>query len=121
MSSMPSEAEREAEHFAASPEHWSRPGAVLAGAEASAYGRSVLESAGVDLDALSRRVGRPHLGEQGTPGQRSPRVNVSLTPEIARQLDRLTSDGRTRSDIVRDALAAYLAAHGNTAPTIPTP
>ena len=112
---MTSEAERDAQAFVDAPGSWSRPAAVLAGAEAAAYGRTMLEDAGVDLEALARRVGRPHLGAPGTPGKRSPRVNVALTPELARQLDLLATEGRTRSDIVRDALVTYLAAQGGIA------
>ena len=48
--------------FASDPTQWGEPEEVLTGESAAAHGRSVLESAGVDVDELDRRMGRPRLG-----------------------------------------------------------
>lgn len=53
----PNEAELQA--FAADPTKWGKPKRVLTGAAAAAHGRAVLEAAGVDVDELDRRMGRP--------------------------------------------------------------
>lgn len=96
------------EDLAAGLDAWDSTARVLKGDAAAAHGRAMLEAAGVDLEQLARRVGRPHLSGDSAPGMRSPRVNVALPPDLAQRLDQLASDGRTRSQIVRDALAAYL-------------
>lgn len=83
------------------------------GADAATHGRSLLEAAGVDVAAVERRVGRPRIGgKPGRKGERSARVNVAVTDAQAAIIDRLAGQGRTRSDIVREALDEYLAARG---------
>ncbi len=92
------------------------PGAmILRGADAAAAGRAALEAAGVDLDALEARIakgGRPRL--DGAPtgvGERAPRVNVSIPSTIEDLLiERIATTGRSKSELVRDALEAYLTA-----------
>lgn len=52
-----------------------------------------------------RRVGRPSLGSSGA----SPRVGFRTTPELYRAAKRRASDeGRTVSDVAREALARYV-------------
>lgn len=76
-----------------------------------AHSRALLEAAGVDVEAVERRVGRPRIGgKAGRKGERSARVNVAVTDAQVAIIDRLAGDGRTRSDIVREALDEYLAA-----------
>ncbi|MFI8526283.1 ribbon-helix-helix protein, CopG family [Promicromonospora sukumoe] len=100
----------ELQAFAADPTKWGKPERVLTGPEATEYARSVLEAAGVDLDALARRRGRgrPRLGP-GEKGTRSPRVAASISPELDARLNSMvTSTGKERSEIVREALQRYL-------------
>jgi hypothetical protein len=57
-------------------------------------------------DKFQRLMGRPRLGA----GQ-SVQIRARLAPELAAELDAaVTRTGRARSDIVRDALEAYLRA-----------
>ncbi|NYI42612.1 ribbon-helix-helix protein, CopG family [Demequina lutea] len=101
----------EAARFAAEPEAWGEPQGRLTGAEAASRGRALLEAAGVDVAAVERRVGRPRIGgKAGRKGERSARVNVAVTDAQAAIIDGLAGQGRTRSDIVREALDEYLAA-----------
>jgi hypothetical protein len=101
----------ESARFAAEPGAWGEPQGRLTGADAAAHGRALLEAAGVDVAAVERRVGRPRIGgKTGRKGERSARVNVAVTNAQAAIIDRLAGDGRTRSDIVREALDEYLAA-----------
>lgn len=103
--------DREAAELAAAPEAWGEPQGRLTGAEAAAHGRALLEDAGVDVAAVERRVGRPRVGgAAGRKGERSVRVNVAVTDVQAAIIDQLTGEGRTRSDIVREALDEYFAA-----------
>ncbi len=103
--------EREAAELATAPEAWGEPQGRLTGADAAFHGRALLEAAGVDVPGVERRVGRPRVGgNPGPKGQRSVRVNVAVTDAQATIIDRLTGQGRTRSDIVREALDEYLAA-----------
>lgn len=95
--------------------HTTKPTRTLHGADAAASGRAALEAAGVDLDALEARVakgGRPRLdGRLPGVGERAPRVNVSIPPTLEQLLNqRLSSTGQTKSELVRDALEAYLTA-----------
>ncbi|MCL2463928.1 MAG: hypothetical protein FWF28_02505 [Micrococcales bacterium] len=89
------------------------PRRAVTGARAAADGRAFLEAAEVDLVDLERRVGgRPRLGgATGPKGQRSPRVNVAITPSQEAALNALASRGIKRSDAVRHALDLYLAAN----------
>ena len=101
----------EAARFAAEPESWGESQGRLTGADAADHGRALLEAAGVDVAAVEHRVGRPRIGgKAGRKGERSARVNVAVTDAQAAIIDRLAGQGRTRSDIVREALDEYLAA-----------
>ena len=61
---------------------------------------------GYDLSkAKRRRVGRPSLGARGT----SPRVSFRATPELYRAAKRrATEEGRSVSELARDAVARYV-------------
>ncbi len=61
---------------------------------------------GYDLTkARRRRVGRPSLGRDGT----SPRVSFRATPQLYRAAKRRArKEGRTISDLAREAVARYL-------------
>lgn len=86
-----------------------KPGTVRRGADAAAEAqRSLMEAAGAtNVDELTRIVlGRPSVGETGGP---SPvvraRVPQALKDRVAEIAER---DHRKESDVVRDALAAYV-------------
>lgn len=103
--------DKDAARLAADPDAWDEPQGRETGEAASARGRALLEAAGVDVAAVERRVGRPRIGgKAGRKGERSTRVNVAVTDAQAAIIDRLTGEGRTRSDIVREALDEYLSA-----------
>ena len=103
--------DKETAPFAAEPEAWREPQGRVTGEAAASHGRALLEAAGVDVAAVERRVGRPRIdGKPGRKGERSARLNVAVTAAQAAIIDRLAGDGRTRSDIVREALDEYLAA-----------
>ena len=56
-------------------------------------------------------MGRPRIdGKAGRKGERSARLNVAVTDAQVAIIDQLAGVGRTRSDIVREALDEYLAA-----------
>jgi predicted transcriptional regulator len=61
---------------------------------------------GYDLSkARRRRVGRPSLGGHGA----SPRVSFRATPELYRAAQRRAKkEGRTVSDLAREAVARYV-------------
>lgn len=61
---------------------------------------------GYDLSkARRRRVGRPSLGSRGS----SPRVSFRATPELYRAAKRRArEEGRTVSDLAREAVARYV-------------
>ena len=63
--------------------------------------------AGFDVDEiLRRRAGRPAMGSGPAAVE-----SVRLDPELSRALrDRAERDGRTSSDVIRDALREYLQA-----------
>jgi len=87
-------------------------GKALHGAEAAAAGRALLESAGVDVDAVERAVGgRPRLDPAAPRGRRSPRVNVAI-PETMDDVLKAKAKARgvRTSVLVREALARYLDA-----------
>jgi hypothetical protein len=85
-------------------------GKALHGAEAAAAGRALLESGGVDVDAVERAVGgRPRLDPTAPRGGRSPRVNVAI-PETMDDVLKAKAKARgvRTSVLVREALARYL-------------
>lgn len=61
---------------------------------------------GYDLDRLKRRfVGRPSLGEKGV----SPRVSFRASPDLYEAAwKRADNEGRSLSDLAREALQRYL-------------
>ena len=68
--------------WAEDPTTWTAPEGVLRGDAAAAYGRSVLETAGVDIAVVERAAGRPRVG---------PGANLSArhwTPISATQSER---------------------------------
>ena len=112
---MTTPSERQATEFAAAPGTWGEPQGSRIGPDAASHGRALLEAAGVDVEAVERRVGRPSIGGASRPkGERSARLNVAITDSQAATLATLTRKGRTRSDIVREALDAYLASSPQT-------
>lgn len=116
MSNLTSDLTAEADAYAADPTAWGNPIGTLTGADAAQHGRAALEAAGVDADAVERAAveraaGRPRLdGHAGTKGQRSPRINVSITPSQDAAIRRIEATGQSRSEIVRSAVEEYLAA-----------
>lgn len=77
------------------------PGRELRGRQAAEAGQAVL-----------RQVGRPSLSGQTGAG-RSPRRQVRLDLDTSERLDSYAAQtGRTPSDIIRDAVRAYLHAGG---------
>ncbi len=98
--------------WAEDPATWTEPKGVLRGDAAAAYGRSVLEAAGVDLAAVERAAGRPRVGRRDSApkGVRSPRVHVAISLTQDQLLDQLAHDrGQSRSELVREALDTYLS------------
>lgn len=63
---------------------------------------------------LLRRAGRPSLGHSHSTGDgRSPRRQVRLPHELSDRLDRRAlADGRTPSELIRDAVEDYLTRIG---------
>jgi hypothetical protein len=103
--------------FAADPGAWGAPAETLTGQAAADYGRAVLQAAGVDIAELERVAGpgRPRIEPGGLlpKGTRSPRVNVSIPESIDQLLTELEHRrGTTRSVLVREALADYIAKAG---------
>ena len=91
------------------------PTRTLYGTDAAASGRAAREAAGVDIAALEERIakgGRPRLdGHLPGIGERAPRVNVSIPLTIEQLLNqRVSATGQSKSEVVRDALEAYLTA-----------
>jgi len=91
------------------------PTHTLHGADAAASGRAALEAAGVDIAALEQRIakgGRPRLdGQLPGVGRRAPRVNVAIPATVEQLLNqRVSATGQSKSEVVRDALEAYLTA-----------
>jgi hypothetical protein len=62
---------------------------------------------GFDVDEIiRRRRGRPPMGSAAATVE-----SVRLDPELSQALrDRATDEGRTNSDVIREALRRYLAA-----------
>lgn len=88
-------------------------GTVLRGAASAAHGRQMLEQAAggpAELDKLLR--GRPSIDPDAGPGEHSRVRQVRLPAAQNQQLDALAaSEGRRPSEIMREAVAEYLATH----------
>ena len=88
-------------------------GSEVPRAEAQARSRALLEAAGVDVDALNERVtrGRPTLAETSASGE-SPIWRVRASQRLDHQLrQQAKTEGRTLSEVLRDAATEYLAQH----------
>ena len=110
MSESATPADEELSRWARDPFVWGRPQETLTGEAAAAYGRSLLEGAGVDIVAVERAVGRPRVGGgSGLRGSRSPRLNVAISDAQAALLEEAERrSGASRSQLVREALDLYL-------------
>ncbi len=76
---------------------------ALRGAAAATFGRDLLERA---------TGGRPSIDPRARPGQHSPVRQVRLPAEVNEQLAALAqAEHRSASDVIRAALAEYIAAH----------
>ena len=74
---------------------------ALRGAEALAFGRDLIERA---------TAGRPSIDPDAAPGQHARVRQVRLPAEVDRRLEELAGTQHRRpSDVMRDALAEYLA------------
>ena len=88
-------------------------GAERRGAAAATHGRQMLEQAAggpAELEKLVR--GRPSIDPAAGPGEHSRVRQVRLPAAQNQQLDALAaSEGRRPSDLMREAVAEYLATH----------
>lgn len=76
---------------------------ALRGESAATFGRELLERA---------TGGRPSIDPKAKPGQHSPVRQVRLAAEVNEQLTALAhAEHRSPSDVIRAALADYIAAH----------
>ena len=76
---------------------------ALRGNAAATFGRDLLERA---------TAGRPSIDPNARPGQHSPVRQVRLPAEVNKQLaDLARAEHRSPSDVIRAALADYIAAH----------
>lgn len=76
---------------------------ALRGDTAATFGRDLLERA---------TGGRPSIDPKARPGQHSPVRQVRLPAEVNEQLaDLARAEHRSPSDVIRAALADYIAAH----------
>lgn len=76
---------------------------ALRGEAAATFGRDLLERA---------TGGRPSIDPKARPGQHSPVRQVRLPAEVNDQLAALAhAEHRSPSDVIRAALAEYIAAH----------
>ena len=89
--------------------NFDHPG-VLHGTQAAAAGIADLETA-MGRDALHRALGgRPPLDPATAPGEQSPVRGVRLPTSLNTRLDEVAAaQGRRPSDLIREALARYLA------------
>jgi hypothetical protein len=85
----------------------------LHGADAAAHGRAVLEAALGGPETAERAMhGRPPLDPTARPGQHAPVRQVRLPASMNTELsERAAAEGRPASEIIREALAAYLNTH----------
>ncbi|MGL4175074.1 MAG: CopG family ribbon-helix-helix protein [Dermatophilaceae bacterium] len=73
---------------------------ILRGESATAFGREMLERAG---------VGRPRLDPTEAVTGRSPRRQVRLSQALSDRVDKLAAtQGRAASEVMRDAISDYL-------------
>ena len=88
-------------------------GTVHHGAAAAAHGRAALEQAAGGPEALEQVLrGRPSIDPDAGPGEHARVRQVRLPAAHNRQLDALAaSQGRRPSDVLREAVADYLATH----------
>ena len=86
---------------------------ALIGPSAAAAGRALLEDALGGPSAVERALGgRPPLSPDAPRGHRSPVRSLRLPVELSRQLDEVAElEGRRASEVMRDALAQYLAGY----------
>jgi hypothetical protein len=86
---------------------------TLHGAEAAESGRKLLEAALGGPENLRKVLGgRPPLDPAAPIGARSPIRQVRLPATMNTELSELAAaEGRRASEIIREALAAYLASH----------
>lgn len=82
------------------------PDARITKAEGPEAGRSILEAALGSPEAVRRAVGKPSLGGKGTSPSRSLRLPVEMDAQL---VARAAAEHRKPSEIMRDALAEYLA------------
>lgn len=77
--------------------------AALHGADAAAYGSDLIERS---------KGGRPSIDPDAKPGQHSRAVQVRVDDRLDRALQALASaEHRSKSAVVRDALAVYVSSH----------
>jgi hypothetical protein len=77
--------------------------AALRGADAAAFGSDLIERS---------KGGRPSIDRDAKPGQHSRAVQVRVDDNLDRALEALAkAEHRSKSAVVRDALAAYVSAH----------
>ncbi|HEY8721391.1 ribbon-helix-helix domain-containing protein [Pengzhenrongella sp.] len=75
----------------------------LRGADAAAFGAGLIERS---------KGGRPSIDPDAKPGQHSRAVQVRVDDNLDRALEDLArAQHRSKSAVVRDALAAYVARH----------
>jgi len=88
---------------------------ALRGEAAAARGRAALEAALGGSDAVERAIhggGRPSIDPAAAPGKHSRTRQVRLAADVSSQLDQLAAAQHRRpSDLLRDAVAAYLDTH----------
>ena len=83
---------------------------VLRGAKAAAQGIADLEAAMGRENLHQALGGRPPLDPAAGPGEHSPVRGVRLPAPLNARLDAVAAaQGRRPSDVIRDALARYLA------------
>jgi len=91
------------------------PRTALHGEEAAAYGRAMMEAALGGAAQVERAIGgRPPLTPNARAGQHARKRQVRLPAALDAALNDLAAaEGRRASDVLRDALTDYVAAHHN--------
>ena len=106
--------EEKLEAWASDPSQWGKPQGVLTGPEAAEFACHLLGAQPGEIEDLERRrAGRPRLdGTRQKNPNRSPRVNVAITPAQRAGVDALARRRKVRpSTIVREALDEYILSH----------